>query len=48
MHGAALEAESLGLADDHVVCCALEIVDASPLFAGEIAAGSIKRRVVEG
>ena len=43
MDGAALEAESLGLADDHIVRCALEIVDASSLFAREIAAASSKR-----
>ena len=48
MHGATLEAESLGLADDHGVRSTLSVVHARPLFAGEIATITDKWRVVEG
>jgi hypothetical protein len=48
MDRATLEAEGLGLADDHGIRSALGIVHATPLFARKVAAICDKWRIVEG
>jgi hypothetical protein len=48
MDGAAQKAESLGLANDHGVRGALGVINARPLFAGEIGTSCVKWRVVKG
>jgi hypothetical protein len=45
--GATNEAEGLGLADNHDVGSAFEVIHASPLLAREVATGFEKWRVVK-
>ncbi len=48
MDSAANKAEGLRLADDDVVGCALEVVDATSLLARKVTSISDEWRVVEG